>query len=99
MTTKNSCVAVLLEATTERPLMSPSDARMTRSSRRSNESTNLWHFRARRHVSGAATACQGYEVFGTSRDAQVGVFANLARLGIRDAVRLESMAPTTFGAS
>ena len=46
----------------------------------------------------------GYEVFGTSRDAQIGGFANLVRLGIRDRVRLESMAAndfrsvTTFGA-
>jgi GDPmannose 4,6-dehydratase len=39
---------------------------------------------------------KGYEVFGTSRDAQVGAFANLSRLGIRDAVRLESMAPNDF---
>ena len=29
-----------------------------------------------------------YEVFGTSRDAQIGSFANLASLGIRDRVRL-----------
>lgn len=39
---------------------------------------------------------KGYEVFGTSRDAQVGRFANLARLGIRDSVRLESMAANDF---
>jgi GDPmannose 4,6-dehydratase len=37
-----------------------------------------------------------YEVFGTSRDAQIGSFANLASLGIRDRVRLESMAPNDF---
>lgn len=39
---------------------------------------------------------KGYEVFGTSRDAQVGGFANLVRLGIRDRVRLESMALNDF---
>lgn len=39
---------------------------------------------------------KGYEVFGTSRDAQVGTFANLERLDIRQKVRLESMAPNDF---
>lgn len=39
---------------------------------------------------------KGYEVFGTSRDAQIGDFANLARLGIRDRVHLESMAGNDF---
>ncbi|OBB63389.1 GDP-mannose 4,6-dehydratase [Mycobacterium sp. 852014-50255_SCH5639931] len=37
-----------------------------------------------------------YEVFGTSRDAQIGRFANLTRLGIRDRVHLESMATNDF---
>ena len=39
---------------------------------------------------------KGYEVFGTSRDAQIGAFANLVSLGIRDRVHLESMAPNDF---
>ncbi|MFA1703608.1 GDP-mannose 4,6-dehydratase [Mycobacterium intracellulare] len=39
---------------------------------------------------------KGYEVVGTSRDAQVGGFANLVRLGIRNRVRLESMAGNDF---
>lgn len=39
---------------------------------------------------------KGYEVIGTSRDAQVNSFANLALLGIRDRVRLESMATNDF---
>ena len=39
---------------------------------------------------------KGYQVFGTSRDAQVGGFANLARLGVRDRVHLESMATNDF---
>jgi GDPmannose 4,6-dehydratase len=39
---------------------------------------------------------KGYEVWGTSRDAQVASLRNLERLGIRGAVRLESMAPTDF---
>ncbi len=39
---------------------------------------------------------KGYEVFGTSRDAQIGGFANLMRLGVRDRVRLESMAANDF---
>jgi GDPmannose 4,6-dehydratase len=39
---------------------------------------------------------KGYEVFGTSRDAEVGGFANLVRLGIRDRVHLESMVPNDF---
>jgi GDPmannose 4,6-dehydratase len=39
---------------------------------------------------------KGYEVIGTSRDAQIGSFSNLERLGIRQQVRLESMAPNDF---
>jgi GDPmannose 4,6-dehydratase len=39
---------------------------------------------------------QGYEVFGTSRDAQMSSFRNLRRLGIEGRVRLESMAVTDF---
>jgi GDPmannose 4,6-dehydratase len=39
---------------------------------------------------------KGYEVFGTSRDAQVGGFANLVRLGVGSRVHLESMAPNDF---
>src|SRR5258708_3407953 len=38
----------------------------------------------------------GYEVWGTSRDAQVASFKNLARLNIRDQVRLESLAVNDF---
>lgn len=39
---------------------------------------------------------KGYDVVGTSRDAQMSAFENLARLGIRDSVRCESMAITDF---
>jgi len=39
---------------------------------------------------------KGYEVFGTSRDAQMSSFRNLKRLGIDGQVRLESMAVTDF---
>ncbi|ADL55306.1 GDP-mannose 4,6-dehydratase [Gallionella capsiferriformans] len=39
---------------------------------------------------------KGYEVVGTSRDAQVGSFAGLVGLGIRDKVHLESMALNDF---
>jgi GDPmannose 4,6-dehydratase len=39
---------------------------------------------------------KGYEVFGTSRDAQMSSFRNLRRLGIDGQVRLESMAVTDF---
>ncbi|MDX2039973.1 MAG: GDP-mannose 4,6-dehydratase [Acidobacteriota bacterium] len=39
---------------------------------------------------------KGYEVFGTSRDAQINSFGNLQRLGIREQVRLESMSLTDF---
>ncbi|MEP0911422.1 GDP-mannose 4,6-dehydratase [Leptolyngbya sp. GB1-A1] len=39
---------------------------------------------------------KGYIVCGTSRDAQVSSFRNLARLGIRDQVKLESMVLTDF---
>lgn len=39
---------------------------------------------------------KGYEVWGTSRDAQISSFANLHALGIRDAVKLESMALNDF---
>ncbi len=39
---------------------------------------------------------QGYTVCGTSRDAQMSSFRNLARLGIREQVKLESMSLTDF---
>ncbi len=39
---------------------------------------------------------KGYEVAGTSRDAQVNPFSNLCRLGLRDQVRLESASPIDF---
>ncbi len=39
---------------------------------------------------------QGYEVYGTSRDAQMSSFRNLRRLGIDGKVKLESMAVTDF---
>ncbi len=39
---------------------------------------------------------KGYTVCGTSRDAQMSSFSNLARLGIRERVKLESMALNDF---
>ncbi len=39
---------------------------------------------------------KGYEVYGTSRDAQIASFQSLARLGIRDKVKTESMAVNDF---
>ena len=39
---------------------------------------------------------KGYEVSGTSRDANLSTFGNLTRLGIRDRVRLLSVAPNDF---
>lgn len=39
---------------------------------------------------------KGYEVWGTSRDAQANEFNNLKRLGIKDKVNLVSMAPIDF---
>ena len=39
---------------------------------------------------------KGYRVFGTSRDAQGGSFANLQRLGVSDRVCMLSMAPEDF---
>ncbi|MBR8835798.1 MAG: GDP-mannose 4,6-dehydratase [Stigonema ocellatum SAG 48.90 = DSM 106950] len=39
---------------------------------------------------------KGYSVCGTSRDAQISSFQNLMRLGIREQVKLESMALTDF---
>jgi len=39
---------------------------------------------------------KGYQVFGTSRDAQVSTFANLKKLGIKANVSLKSMALTDF---
>ena len=39
---------------------------------------------------------KGYEVIGSSRDAQISNFKNLERLGIRGKVRLESMAMNDF---
>ncbi|MFC1856754.1 GDP-mannose 4,6-dehydratase [Thermodesulfobacteriota bacterium] len=39
---------------------------------------------------------KGYEVYGTSRDAQMSSFPNLKRLGIREKVMVESMALTDF---
>ncbi|MCF6324123.1 MAG: GDP-mannose 4,6-dehydratase [Gammaproteobacteria bacterium] len=39
---------------------------------------------------------KGYEVFGTSRDAQISPFQNLSLLGIKDQVRCESMSLNDF---
>ncbi len=39
---------------------------------------------------------KGYEVYGTSRDAQAAAFAGLAKLGIRERVKALSMAPGDF---
>jgi len=39
---------------------------------------------------------KGYRVYGTSRDAQVGSFANLQRLGVKDEVTLLSMAMNDY---
>lgn len=39
---------------------------------------------------------KGYEVWGTSRDAQVAPLGNLALLGVQDRVRMVSMAPRDF---
>jgi len=39
---------------------------------------------------------RGYEVHGTSRDAQLSSFSNLTRLGIRECVKLWSMSVTDF---
>jgi GDPmannose 4,6-dehydratase len=39
---------------------------------------------------------KGYEVFGSSRDAKLASFSSLARLGIRDRLRLLSVAPNDF---
>lgn len=39
---------------------------------------------------------KGYQVYGTSRDAQMSNFENLVRLGIRDQVQMLSMAPRDF---
>jgi len=39
---------------------------------------------------------KGYEVFGTSRDAQLASFSNLLHLGVRDRVQTESMAGNDF---
>jgi GDPmannose 4,6-dehydratase len=39
---------------------------------------------------------KGYEVWGTSRDAQQASFANLEKLGVRRSVKLRSMAPNDF---
>ena len=39
---------------------------------------------------------KGYEIWGTSRDAQATTFVNLERLGIKKDVRFLSMAQTDF---
>jgi len=39
---------------------------------------------------------KGYEVYGTSRDAQTASFRNLEKLNVRDKVKLESVAPNDF---
>jgi GDPmannose 4,6-dehydratase len=39
---------------------------------------------------------RGYKVIGTSRDAQIGAFANLTQIGIKDRVELTSMASNDF---
>jgi GDPmannose 4,6-dehydratase len=54
-------------------------------------------------VSGQDGAClarllvaKGYEVWGSSRDAQVATFANLTAVGVRDRVHVESVSLTDF---
>ena len=44
----------------------------------------------------AALLDKGYQVFGTSRDAELNSFENLTRLGIRDRVTVVSMALNDF---
>lgn len=39
---------------------------------------------------------KGYDVYGTARDAQMSTFGNLLQLGVRDQVRLDSMALNDF---
>jgi len=39
---------------------------------------------------------KGYDVWGTSRDAETASFSNLSRLGVRDRVKVLSMAPSDF---
>jgi len=39
---------------------------------------------------------KGYQVFGTSRDAQGSSFSNLTRLGIKDQIHFLSMVPEDF---
>jgi GDPmannose 4,6-dehydratase len=39
---------------------------------------------------------KGYEVIGTSRDAQSARFDNLVRMGLRERIAIESMSPTDF---
>lgn len=39
---------------------------------------------------------KGYEVWGTSRDAQIASLGNLVHLGIRDRIKIVSMAPNDF---
>lgn len=39
---------------------------------------------------------KGYEVFGTSPDANANTFGNLKRIGVLERVQLISMAPTDF---
>jgi GDPmannose 4,6-dehydratase len=39
---------------------------------------------------------KGYEVYGTSRDANLSAFGNLARLGVRERVKTLSVAPNDF---
>ena len=39
---------------------------------------------------------RGYEVFGTSRDAEISPFLNLERLGIRRKIKVESMSLNDF---
>jgi GDP-D-mannose dehydratase len=60
------------------------------------ESAHLRHFSQDGAYLARLLLNKGYEVFGTSRDAQIGGFANLVRLGVRDRVRLESMAANDF---
>ncbi|MFN9175416.1 MAG: GDP-mannose 4,6-dehydratase, partial [Synechocystis sp.] len=39
---------------------------------------------------------KGYQIYGTSRDAQMSSFRNLSHLGIRDQIQLESMSLNDF---
>ena len=56
----------------------------------------MWYKWPRWLIISAFTSSKGYTIYGTSRDAEGGIFPNLIRFGIKDKISLLSMIPEDF---